>query len=96
MIRVYRECQLEIKTLFLKMIIKLDQFPQSLFFPLSIYIMISEVQCVCSFLSQVLGLNNDIFIVEFMLGFLLKFFQSNSGQVVCINFDEFLADTIHK
>jgi hypothetical protein len=96
MIRVYRECQPEIKTLFLRMIIKLDQFPQSLSFPLSIDIMVSEVQCVFSLLSQVLGLNSDRFIVEVMLGFLLKFFQSESGQVVCINFDEFLADTIHK
>jgi hypothetical protein len=96
MIRVYRECQLDIKTLFLRMIIKLDQFPQSLFFPLIIYIMISEVQCVCSFLSQVLGLNSDRFVVYVMLGFLLKLFQTELGQVVCINFNEFLVDTIHK
>jgi hypothetical protein len=96
MIRVYRECQPEIKTMFLRMIIKLDQFRQSLSFPLSIDIKVSEVQCVCSLLSQVLGLNNYRFIVEVMLGFLLKLFQSKSGQVVCINFDDFLVDTIHK
>jgi hypothetical protein len=41
MIRVYRECQPEITNLFLRMIIKLDQFPQSLSFPLSIDIMSS-------------------------------------------------------
>jgi hypothetical protein len=78
------------------MIIKLNQFPQSLSFPLIIDIMVSEVQCVFSLLSQVLGFNNDRFVVEVMLGFLIKLFQSNSGQFVCINFDEFLVDTIHK
>jgi hypothetical protein len=96
MIRVYREFQPKIKTFFLRMIIKLNQFPQSLYFPLIIDIMVSEVQCVFSLLSQVLGFNNDRFVVEVMLGFLIKLFQSNSGQFVCINFDEFLVDTIHK
>jgi hypothetical protein len=31
-----------------------------------------------------------------MLGFLLNFFESEFGQSVQINFDEFLANTIHK
>jgi hypothetical protein len=58
--------------------------------------MVIEVQWVCSLLSQVLGPDSDKYVVEFMLGFLLNFFKSESGQSVQINFDEFLADTIHK
>jgi hypothetical protein len=36
------------------------------------------------------------YVVEVMLGFLLTFFKSESGLSVCINFDQFLADNIHK
>lgn len=58
--------------------------------------MVIEVQWVYSLLSQVLGLDNDKYVVEVMLGFLLIFFKSKFGQSVRINFDKFLADTIHK
>jgi hypothetical protein len=58
--------------------------------------MVIEVQWVCSLLSQILGLDNDKHVVEVMLGFLLTFFQSESGLSVCISFDQFIADNIHK
>jgi hypothetical protein len=56
--------------------------------------MIIEVQWVCSLLSQILGLKNDKFVVEVMLGFLLICFLS--GQSVCVSFDEFIAENIHQ
>jgi hypothetical protein len=58
--------------------------------------MVIEFQWVCSLLSQVLGLDNENHVVEVMLGFLLKFFKSDSSLSVCINFDQFIADNIHK
>jgi hypothetical protein len=58
--------------------------------------MVIEFQWVCSLLSQFLGLYSDNYVVEVMLGFLLTFFKSESSLSVCINFDKFLADTIHK
>jgi hypothetical protein len=64
--------------------------------PMNVNIMVIEVQWVCSLLSQVLGLDNDKYVVEVMLGFLLTFFKSESGLSVCISFDQFLADNIHK
>jgi hypothetical protein len=63
---------------------------------MSVNIMVIEVQWVCSILSQVLGLYNDKYVVEVMLGFMLAFFQSESSQSVCISFDRFIADNIHK
>ena len=64
--------------------------------PLNVNLMVIEVQWVCSLLSQVLGLDSDKYVVEVMLGFILTFFMSESGLSVSINFDKFLADTIHK
>ena len=58
--------------------------------------MVIEVQWACSILSQILGLDNDKFVVEVMLGFLLTFFQSESSQSVSISFEEFIADNMHK
>jgi hypothetical protein len=59
-------------------------------------IMVIEFQWVCSFLSQILGLDNEKHVAEVMLGFLLTFFKSKSGPSVCNNFDQFIADNIHK
>jgi hypothetical protein len=56
--------------------------------------MIVEVQWACSLLSQILGLDNDKFVVEVMLGFLLVCFLS--GQPVSVSFDEFIAENIHQ
>jgi hypothetical protein len=63
---------------------------------MNVSIMVIEVQWVCSPLSQILGLDNDKHVVEVMLGFLLAFFQSDSSLSVCISFDQFIADNIHK
>ena len=63
---------------------------------MNVSIMVIEVQCICSFLSQVLGIDNDKNVVEFMLGFLLTFLKSESGFLVRISFDQFIADNIHK
>jgi hypothetical protein len=64
--------------------------------PISVNIMVIEVQWVCSIISQILGLDNDKYVVEVMLGFLLTFFQSESSQSICICFDRFIVDNIHK
>jgi len=63
---------------------------------LNVNLMVIEVQWVCSLLSQVLGLDSDKYVVEFMLSFLMTFFKSDSSLSVRINFDKFLVDTIHK
>jgi hypothetical protein len=55
-----------------------------------------EVQWVCSLLSQVVGLDNEKHLVEVMMGFMLTFFQSEFGLSVCISFDQFIANNIHK
>jgi len=47
-------------------------------------------------LSQILCLDNDKHVVEVMLGFLLEFFQLESSPSVCVSFDQFIADNIHK
>jgi hypothetical protein len=96
LITVYRECPSEVKNLFLQTIVKPKHIFESLSLPMSVNIMVIEVQWVCSILIHILGLDNDKYVVDVMLGFLLEFFQSESSQSVCISFDRFIADNIHK
>jgi hypothetical protein len=56
--------------------------------------MVVEIQWACSILSQILGLDNDKFVVEVMLGFLLTFFLSESSQLVYISFEKFITDNM--
>ena len=91
---IYRECLPEVKTLFLQTIVKPEHHSESLSLPASMSVMIIEVQWACSLLSQILGLDNDKFVVEVMLGFLLIFFLSS--QSVCVSFDKFIADNMHQ
>jgi hypothetical protein len=95
-IRVYKECPSEVRDLFLQIIAKPEFFLESLCFPMNVSIMVIEVQWVCSILSQVLGLHNEKHVVEVMLSFLLVSFKSESTLSVCINFDQFIVDNIHK
>jgi hypothetical protein len=78
MITVYRECLSKVKTRFLQTIVKPEHHSEILFLPINVNFMIIEVQWACSLLSQILGLDNDKFVVEVMLGFLLTFFVSES------------------
>lgn len=45
-------------------------------------------------MSHILGLDDDRLVSEVMLGFIIKFSQSEE-QIKCLNFDEFLVDKIH-
>jgi hypothetical protein len=91
---IYRECFPKVKTMFLQSIVKPEHYSESLSLPVSISIMIIKVQWSCSLLGQILGLDNDKFVVEVMLGFLLIFFLS--GQSVRVIFYEFIAENIHQ
>jgi hypothetical protein len=96
MITIYREFPREVKTIFLQTIVKPEHHSESLSLPSNVSVMVIEVQWACSLLSQILGLDNDKFMVEVMLGFLLTFFMSESGESVCVNFDKFIADNMHQ
>jgi hypothetical protein len=94
--RVYREFPSEVRDLFLQTIVKPKHFSKSLSFLVNANIMVIEVQWVISLLSKVLGLYNDKYVVEVMLGFILTFLKSKSGLSVHIGFDQFIANNIHK
>jgi hypothetical protein len=96
LITVYRECPPEVKTLFLQTIVKLEHHSEILLLPMDMSIMVIEVQWACSLLSHILGLDNNKFVVEVMLGFLLTFFQSESSYSICISFEGFIIDNMHK
>ena len=96
MITVYRECPSEVKTLFFQTIVKAEHHSESLSLLINVSIMIIEVQWACSLLSQILGLDNEKFLVEFMLGFLLTFFLLESRQLVYISFERFIADNMYR
>jgi len=91
---IYRECLPEVKTLFLQTIVKPEHHLESLSLPTNLSVMIVEFQWVFSLLCQILGLDNDKFVVEFMLGILLIFFLSR--QSICVSFDEFIAENRHQ
>jgi hypothetical protein len=95
-IRLYRECPSEVRDMFLQKIVKLEHFSESLSLLINVSIMVIEVQWVCSLLSQVLGIDNEKHVVQVMLSFLLVFLKSESGQSICISFDQFIVDNIHK
>jgi hypothetical protein len=85
MITVYRECPSEVKTLFTQTIVKPEHHFESLSLPINVSVMVVEVQWACSILSQFIGLDNDKFVVEVMLGFLLTFFcQSLVSRFVSV------------
>jgi hypothetical protein len=79
MITIYRECPSEVKTLFLQTIVKPEHHFESMSLPSNVTVMVVEVQWACSILSQIIGLDNDKFVVEVMLGFLLTFFLKESS-----------------
>jgi hypothetical protein len=95
-ITVYRECSPEVKNLVLQTIVKTEPISESLSLPMNVNIMVIEVQWACSILSQILGLDNDKYVVEVLLDFLLTFFQSESIQSIRIIFEGFIADNIHR
>jgi hypothetical protein len=64
--------------------------------PMNVNVMVNEIQWAYSILSQILGLDNDKYEVEVMLGFLLTFFQLESSESVCISFEGFIDDNVHK
>jgi hypothetical protein len=71
---VYWECPFEVKNLFLQTIVKPEHYFESLSLTMNVNVMVIEIQWVCSILIQILGLDNDIYVVEVMLGFLFAFF----------------------
>ena len=50
-------------------------------------------------MSQCLGLDTDTYVTELLMNLLFKFStiqsDSQSSQLVCLKFDEFLAESIH-
>ena len=74
LIMVYRECTSEVKNLFFQTILKPEHISESLPMPISVNIMVIEVQWVYSKMSHILGLDNDKYVVDIVLGFMLAFF----------------------
>ena len=70
---------------------------EGLFLPYSIHIFKEEVQLVVSLVCQILGLDNDVHVNEFVLGFLLKMslISSESHLVHYFSLDECLVEVIH-
>jgi hypothetical protein len=93
---VYRECPPEVKNLLLQTIVKPEHISESLSLPMNVNIMVIEVQWACSILNKILGLDNDKYAVEVMLGFMLTFFQLESSQSVHISFEGFIVDNVHR
>jgi hypothetical protein len=95
-VTVYRECPPKVKNLFLQTTVKPEQYFEILSLPMNVNSMVLEIQWAYSILSHILGIDNDKYVVEVILGFLLTFFQLESSQSFYISFDKFIADNVHK
>ena len=93
-LRYFTELSPEQKVEFLLKFLKTYQSIEGLFLPYSICIFNDSFQPLFSLTSQILGLNDDRWVIEVMLGFLVKFCQYEE-QIKCINFVEFLVEKIH-
>ena len=67
--------------------------PSNYVFPYDISLFIEPIHVAFSLLSQILGLDNDMLVIEVMIGTLCL--VSQSKQDICLNFDEFLVEKIH-
>ena len=97
LVQLYRECNSEVKNVFLSEILKTGHSVENLVLPLNVNIFWEEVQPVLSMLSKILGYDDDKFVAEVMLGFLSRTNLSHpeSNKACCLILDEFLATTIH-
>ena len=93
-IRSFREMSLHQKTEFLSKHLKYDLNIEGLSLPYSIDLFNDSIQPLFSLMGHILGLDNDRLVSEVMLGFMVKFRQSEE-QIKFINFDEFLVEKIH-
>lgn len=88
MIDSYKSYDPKKKEEFLKLILKLESYTQSLKYPCQIGTFRKEVQIVFSLLSQVLGLDHAREVLEVMLDFLMIYYEAKkSKSVVTVVFD---------
>ena len=69
-------------------------------FPVDSNMFNDETQLVISLMSHFLGLDTHIYVTELLMSFLFKVStspseSSQSGQLVFLKYDEFLAERIH-
>ena len=93
-IRSFRELSPEKKVEFLSKFLKSNQNIEGLSLPYSIDLFNYSIRPFFSLMSDILGLDDDRLVNEVMLGFLVKFSQSEERNK-CLNFDEFLVEKIH-
>jgi hypothetical protein len=70
LIRLYIECPSKFRNMFLQTIVKRENFFERFYFPMNVSIMVIEFEWVYSLSSHILGLDNEKYVVEFMLSFL--------------------------
>ena len=94
---LYKSSGTEVHCKFLSGILKEGQSLDGLFLPYYVHIFKDEVQLVVSLVCQILCLNNDCHVNEFVLGFLLRIsslsFESQSVPVFILY--EYFAEAIH-
>ena len=94
---MYKNYETEVRCKFLSSILNEGQLLDGLFLPYPVHIFRDEVQLVVSLVCQVLGLDDDCHVNEFILGFLLKIGSliSDSQSIHVLSLDEYLAEAIH-
>ena len=97
LVEMYKICKTKIRCGFLSSILNEGQSLEGFLLPYKVHIFKEEVQLVMSLVCQILGLDDDIHITEFVLGFLLRIILINleSHLVHYFSLDEYLAEVIH-
>ena len=94
LIRSFRQTKNDVKLGFMSRLLKLDQVSENLSFWYDLQVFQDSIEPFFALLSQVLGLDSDKQVQEVMvsLAYKLSQFEFVSQE---INFDEFLAESIH-
>ena len=77
---------------FMSKMFRSDVIPSNYTFPYDISLFIETIQAMFALLSEILGLDNDQFVTEVMVG--IVYLISQSTKEFTLNFDQFLIDRI--
>ena len=94
LLRSFRQIENEVKLGFMSNLLKPDHVSEKLSFPYDLQVFKDCVKPFFALLSQVLGLDNDKKVQEVMVSLMYSLSQFVSTNQD-INFDEFLAESIH-
>ena len=99
MVQSFPDSSVELKQSFFTTCFRSDMSLQNQSFPMDVNLFNDETKLVISLMSHFLGLDTDMYVAKLLMSWLyiISTIQtdSQSSQLVCLKFDEFLVESIH-